>query len=403
MVYIPPTPDVRTQRPEYFQQRMFPEGRIPAAFPQGFEPYDPQADRWDIPNQWPEIEAQLRGIIEQGPGKYYVPEQGKELTPEQEAHNKMLMAWKSPQGLAAIETGKYREFQQKSTEIERAQNRVNKLEQTLVKLGTSKETPPKQLMIALEKRYNKAIEQLEGLTEEDSGYPRYKETGKLEIEGYEEPPGFFSKVLGGARDIGEAALTRGGEILGQQVPEAMSAEEAMVEPGGSVFKALTDLTQTIVRLFKDDAPKVIDEINQQTKNPNERMDLAVGKALEKDPNDPQVKELARLRMAQRASAAPPTTAQVPSPAQVPPIQPGQPQEGPGILERFQQSLPSNQEYIEGGGLPGMAVRGIGSVLQPFLGTESAPQKVIGGVNDLEAQVRAKLLAREREMRNRRGR
>lgn len=391
MVFIPPTPDIRTQRPEYFQKPMFEEGRVPAAFPQGFKPYDPRADRWDVPDQWPEIEAQLRGIIERGPGEYFVPSADQPLTPEQEAHNKMLMAWKSPQGLAAIETGKYREFQQKATEIERAQNRVNKLEQTLVKMGTSKETPPKQLMIALEKRYNKAIEQLEKLTDEDSGYPKYTEKGKLEIEGYEEPPGFFSRLLGGARDIGEAAIRGGAEIMGAEVPEAATPEEQMIEPGGSVFKALTDLTASIVNLFKDDAPEVINQINQQSRNPAERLDLAVSKVQEKDPNDPAIQNVKRMRTAQQAGAVPPAVT-------TPPVSPTP--EQPGILERFQQALPSNQEYIEGGGFPGMAMRGAGRLLQPFLGTESPPQQVIGGVNNLEAQVRAKLLERERRMRER---
>ncbi len=101
-----------------------------------------------------------------------------------------------------------------------------------------------------------------------------------------------------------------------------------------------------------------------------------------------------MRTAQQASQAPPTIAEAPTPAQVPAVSPTP--EGPSVLERFQQSLPSNQEYIEGGGLPGMALRGAGRLLQPFLGAESPPQEVIGGVNDLEALVRQRLQERMRE-------
>jgi len=369
---IPEAPDIRQQRPGYFNKSTeFPTG---PAYPEGFTPPALGGEPLDVPDLWPQIEAELKGIIERGPGHYYTGTPDKPLTKEQEEHNKMLMAWKSPAGLSAIETGKYREFQQREAGIAKAQDRVNKIEAQLIKLATSKEKAPKTLMIALEKRYNQAVKDLEKRSEEDSGYPLYTGEGKLKIEGYEEPPGKLRRAagyVGGLIKEGGEAVVGGLSKIKAGGEGILPPEAHMVEPGGNLFKVLTALTAKLVATSPEDPASTIEPINKATKDPIKRADLALEKLSKTAPDDPEVKQLKQALTAAKAERLAP-----------PPI-PSQVEEGLPITERFRQwqkRLPSNQQYIEGGGMPGALLRGLGRGIQPV-------QQPMETINTLDDRVR----------------
>jgi hypothetical protein len=232
---IPEAPDIRQQRPGYFNQPVdFPRG---FAMPEGTQEFDPMANQWqtEVPDLWPEIEQELRGIMQRSSQPYYMAPEGGELTPEQMEHNKMLMAWKSPGGLSAIETGKYRELQQREAQLDRAEKRVAKIEGQILQ-ASKVDGIPKGLVQQLENRYNAAVKaydtMLKGVNEPESGYPKYTGKGKFELEGMEKEPSIWKRMgqffggLGG----GEGQVPGPPEAGGFESPEAVAQAPAEMAP-----------------------------------------------------------------------------------------------------------------------------------------------------------------------------
>jgi hypothetical protein len=294
MVQIPPTPDIRQQRPELFQKDIeFPSG---FAMPQGMQAFDPSANQWqhDVPDLWPEIQENLKQIMQQAQQPFYMPKEGEPLTPEQEQHNKMLMAWKSPAGLSAIETGKYREYQQQQNNIDRAEKRVSNLEKQL--LQAFKAEAPKGLLMQIEKRYNASVGQLDTLLKNseaaESGYPKFTGEGRMKLEGIPEKRGIFGKIKDWFTEDREGAAPAGpGQVT----------EPVEMQPGSPVsavsdvsVQALLKAEQLMVKLLGNEkAQKHIDQIVAASKDPNQRLEEALAKIKKEAPKDPEVKELER--------------------------------------------------------------------------------------------------------------
>lgn len=365
---IPKTPDVREDRWRYFNrgQTDFPKD---FAMPQGQEQYDVGDPSSELPDLWPEIQQELRGIMQQNKQPYYMTPEGGELTPEQIESNKMLMAWKSPAGLSAIETGKYRESAEKEKGIDRAENRVAAYGKQLA--AAHKAEAPKGLVMQLEKSYNAAVSNLDKLLGEgqESGHGKYTGKGKFELAGMAKEPGMFSRAAGAVKDwvVGDSqggpGVLRGQESpLGPGQPDEMQPGQEFgvgdaTQQAGKVFiRGLLKMDKIFADIFGNEKAKTLtDQIVKGTKDPAERLQAALSSLPAKAQKNPEVQELQRQLTAQKVQAMP-----APSPMQdpggMPPTE--QPQESMPILQRFQQGLPSNEEYIQGGGLPGMIGRGI---------------------------------------------
>jgi hypothetical protein len=265
--------------------------------PEGTEAFDPSANQWqhDVPDLWPEIQENLRSIMQQAQQPFYMPTEEQPLTPEQEQHNKMLMAWKSPAGLSAIETGKYREYQQQQAGIDRAEKRVANLEKQL--LQAFKAEAPKGLLMQIEKRYNSSVGQLDTLLKKqeggaESGYPKFTGEGQMKLEGLPEKRGIFGKIKDWfTKEPGQVSPTGPGQVT----------EPVEMQPGSPV-SALTDVSvqallkaeQLMVKLLGNEkAQKHIDQIVAASKDPNQRLEEALAKIKKEAPKDPEVKELER--------------------------------------------------------------------------------------------------------------
>ncbi|MHA2084578.1 MAG: hypothetical protein ACXAB9_10965 [Candidatus Thorarchaeota archaeon] len=294
---IPEAPDIRKQRPGYFAQREGPDFGSGFAMPQGMQPYDPEADRYQdqVPDLWPEIQAELQGILQKGPGQYFTKPVGGELTPEQAEHNKMLMAWKSPAGLSAIETGKYRESTEKARVVDQKEKRVANLEKQL--LAAHKAEAPQDIIKHYEQSYNRAADSLDQSLDEPSMLPRYTGEGKfkLKIKAGEEPgPGIMSRIKG---------WFQGGEgppaaAEGFETPEQVAAAPAEMAPMKSnlILRGLIEAERLMIRhLGNEEAKELIVNINAETKDPNERLEKAIAAVGAKNPKSPGLKKLKAQR------------------------------------------------------------------------------------------------------------
>jgi hypothetical protein len=334
---IPEAPDIRKQRPGYFNKPIeFPRG---FAMPEGVSEFDPGADPWQhaVPDLWPEIEQELKGILQQGRGKFYTAPEGGELTPEQAEHNKMLMAWKSPAGLQAIETGKYREQQARHVEVDRAEKRVANIEKQILQ-ASKVEGVPTGLVQQLEKRYNSAVKQLDTLLTSteggvESGYPRYTGKGKFELEGIEKEPGFWSRLFKRTKETGEAIPpVPTGEF---ETPEEVAAAPADIAPQKSnlMLKGLLEADRLFAKhLGSDEAKRVTDQIVASTKDPGERLEKALAALPAKAKKDPEVRKLSRQMTIWKM-----TPERKAKQAMGPP--PGQTAESMPILRRYQRGIP----------------------------------------------------------------
>lgn len=360
MTYVgnpPPAPDIRQQRPEYFYRDQgvdFPDEFV---MPQGMQRFDPMADPWHqhVPDLWPELEQKLMAILEQQP-ELFMPKEGRPLTPEQEAHNKMLLAWKSPAGLSAIETGKYREFAQKQADIERAEKRVENLGKQLATVAKMEDAPP-GLVKTLESQYNRAIDQLDALLPKDSKseLPKYTGEGRfqLEIERAEKGPGIIDRLKGWLQ--GEPSRT---------APPAR--EEPLTEsPGagpGSVPGAIADMLvpalvegEKIIRKHfgTEKAQKEITNLTARTQTPEGQADPDA-RARETAKTLRKIGTEDAMRAARQMEAFAMTRGRKA-------WQSGMTEE-PSAYRRFmarrRRAMPTNKEYIEGGGLPGLVIRKI---------------------------------------------
>jgi hypothetical protein len=141
--------------------------------------------------------------------------------------NKVLMAWKSPTGLGAIQRGEEVKLARQLTSIDIAEKRVAKIEGQLLQ-ASKVEGIAKGLVQQLEKRYNAALNAydttLKAFGEEESGYPKYTGEGKFELEGMERKPSIWKRMgqffggLGG----GEGQVPGPPEAGGFESPEAVA-------------------------------------------------------------------------------------------------------------------------------------------------------------------------------------
>jgi hypothetical protein len=290
---IPEAPDIRKQRPGYFAQKEGPDFGAGFAMPQGMQPYNPEADRYQdqVPDLWPEIQAELQGILQRGPGQYFTKPEGGELTPEQAEHNKMLMAWKSPAGLSAIETGKYRESTEKARSIDQQEKRVANLEKQL--LAAHKAEAPQDIIKHYELAYNRAADALDGKLEEPSQLPRYTGEGKfkLKIKEGEEKPGVFAGIKDWFRSVESTPQ-------GFETPEEVAAAPPEQAPMKStlMLRGLIEAERLMIRhLGSEEAKKQIVNINAETKDPNERLEKAISAVGAKNPKSPGLKKLKAQR------------------------------------------------------------------------------------------------------------
>lgn len=294
---IPRTPDIRQQRPAYFYRDQGEDLGSELAMPTGQQPYDPEQTEWgtQVPNLWPQIEQELRGILDQPRQPFFMGTKEEPLTPEQMEHNKMLMAWKTPSGLSAIETGKYRESQERYRNIDRSEARVANYGKQL--LAAFKAEAPKGMIQQLESSYNKSVEQLDKLLGEgmESGYPKYTGKGKMAIEGMEKEPGFFSKLLSGFKDKAQELPPIPAE--GFQTPEELMEDPAEQAPQKStlMLKGLIEAERLMRKYLGKEAETVVDQITQQTKDPNERLDLAIAAVEAKNPESESLKRVRAMR------------------------------------------------------------------------------------------------------------
>ena len=343
---IPEAPDIRQQRPSYFAGQNQVNFPTEFAMPSDMQRFDPMANQWQnqVPDMWPEIEQQLRGILEQGPGQYYTPPPGGTLTPEQEQHNKMLMAWKSPSGLSAIETGKYRELQQREANLDRAEKRIANIEKQI--LAASKvEGVPKGLVAQLEKRLNSSITaydtMLKNAGQPESGYPKYTGEGKFELEGMEKKPGILARMGEFLRGLGggEGENVPPPTPSGFESPESVAQSPADVAPQKSnlMLRGLLEADRLLAQyLGNEKAKQVTDQIVASTKDPNVRLQKALDAIEQVAPKAPGVQALRQQTLAQRVAAAPVT-----EPQRMP-----TPEPGPSlpILERYMRGRPTQAEH-----------------------------------------------------------
>jgi hypothetical protein len=367
---IPEAPDIRKQRPGYFDkgQTDFDQG---FTMPQGMQPFNPAADQWEntVPDLWPEIKQNLRQIMKEAREPYLVGTTENPLTADQEAMQKTRMAWQSPSGLQAIEIGKHREQQARYVEIDRAEKRVATLEKHLMNLSKI-DGVPKGLLIQAERRYNSAVKGLDTQLGKgkESGYPLFAGDGKMTIQGVEKEEGWMSKTAGAVKDwvIGDSQGGPG-TLRGQESPLGPSPDIEVMEPGagspvsavgdvagqtleqaGGVFvKALLSLDQMFVEKFgSKKAKELTDKIVKDNPATGEegvpiaRIEQAIAALPADARKSPAVLQMQRQITARKLSQ--------PGATKMEPRMP--------ILERFQQGLPTNEEYIAGGGMPGMIGR-----------------------------------------------
>jgi hypothetical protein len=334
MAYIPPTPDIRRSRPELFMKHL-PAGQD---YPSEFRPHEAgsvlRQQREASAASWPELKQELLGMLQGQKPKYYT---GTDLTEEEREHNKMVMAWHSPGGLSAIETGKYREFQQKLTLVQRAEARLGALEKQLIQIHKEKDAYPKGLRMGLEKSYNSAVDRLDnllkGIDADVSGLPKYTGEGKLKLEGYEEEPSWLTKgiqrlmqeISPSAQEaspfvqperqpwkmgVTDAEAMAGGEEAPPQIPPFAQPQPApQAAPIQPPEQEMQEMTKQLVpaevalrETLGDEADEVIEEIKRTSGDPGERLDHALMKILEKDPLNITAKKMRAARAARKMAA-----------------------------------------------------------------------------------------------------
>lgn len=285
---------------------------------------------------WDEAKQQLMSILQRPQEKMFT---GTDLTPDQIAHNRMLETRLLPQvataRISAEAVGARTELAQKEVKSQKLSTRLTNLEKQMQTVHLKKDMAGKAKVHALRDLANQHVATRRQLEKHDPDaaamHSEYDpETGQPSwFE--KEPPGFFRRALGWAWD----------KYFGLH-EYMMDTEEADAVPE-SPLQALEMMDRALrQKETPEKAQQMVDQVKaaapmSEGANPQQ---VALGR----------VQALNDMVKGEKAPpAAPAVAAQLKARPRLKPRQ--------SLLEKFQQRLPSNEEYIRGGGMPGFLLRG----------------------------------------------
>lgn len=324
---------------------------------------------------WEQARERLSGILSSPREKTF---SGPELTVDQIAHNRDLETRLLPSVAAARihaeSTKGLKDYSNKEARSQKLSNRLSNIEKQMQTVHSKKDMAGNDRKLALRDLANQHAKTWDILDKHDPDsaamHSKYNpETGQPEWY-VPEGPGFIKR---GAAWTWDKWMGLNEYVQDVVMDKAAKGEWDVGASPEDPFQAL-QMMDTAIR--KKETPEVAQQI----------IDDAKAAAPMTEGADPQQVAEARLDALEQSVGA---TQERPVAPKVTEQLAGSTQRRPGLLERFQANLPTNEEYIQGGGMPGMVKRGIfgkqPTELEKYYGEQRKPG-LLDTLSGLDKQV-----------------